>query len=85
MQRKLIDLEKDKKDLESIIGNKDKKETESCNEKDLYSLSRDELKKICEESGIDTKKKKKNEMIKLIQKLNEEEDFEDYLVSDSIL
>ena len=53
---------------------------------DLYSLSRDELKKMCMERGIDIKKKKRNEMIELLQGTNEEEeDFENYLVDDSIL
>jgi len=75
-----IDLEKEKEQLDSIV----EKKTEA--KKDLYSLSRDELKKLCLEKGIDTKKKKKDEMIELLQKTdNEEENYEDYLVDDSIL
>jgi hypothetical protein len=72
-----IDLEKDKQQLDSILD---------TDKKDLYSLSRDELKKMCMERGIDIKKKKRNEMIELLQGTNEEEeDFENYLVDDSIL
>ena len=79
-KKKQIDLEKEKEQLDSIVG----KKTEP--KKDLYSLSRDELKKLCLEKGIDTKKKKKDEMIELLQKTdNEEENYEDYLVDDSIL
>ena len=73
-------MEKEKEQLDSIVD----KKTEA--KKDLYSLSRDELKKLCLEKGIDTKKKKKDEMIELLQKTdNEEENYEEYLVDDSIL
>lgn len=79
-KKKQIDLEKEKEQLDSIVD----KKTEA--KKDLYSLSRDELKKLCLEKGIDTKKKKKDEMIELLQKTdNEEENYEEYLVDDSIL